>query len=93
MKLLILIGMVAFVVALSVAIVVALYRHKKALSTTSKILGEIGEVASALVPEGSVVVQGELWRARSRDGSTIAEERRVRVVGVDGHLLVVEVCE
>lgn len=93
MKRLILIGMLAFVVALSAAIVVALYRHKKALSTTSRILGEIGAVASALMPEGSVVVQGELWRARSRDGSTIAADRRVRVVGVDGHLLLVEVCE
>ena len=93
MKRLILIGMLAFVVALSVAIVVALYRHKKTLSTTSRILGEIGKVASALMPEGSVVVQGELWRARSRDGSTIAAERRVRVVGVEGHLLLGEVCE
>jgi membrane-bound serine protease (ClpP class) len=93
MKLLILLGILTLIVALSLAIVVALFRHKKASSTGGKLLGESAEVSSDLTPEGAVVVHGELWRARSRDGSSIRVQMRVRVVGFDGHLLLVEVYE
>lgn len=93
MKLLVLIAILSLTVALSLAIVVALFRHKKASSTRTGILGELGEASSDLVPEGAVVVHGELWRARSRDGSLISRQTRVRVVGVERHLLLVEVCE
>jgi membrane-bound serine protease (ClpP class) len=93
MKLLILIGIITAIAAISLAIVVALYRHKKASTASTKVLWEAGEVCSDLRPEGAVLVHGELWRARSRDGSPITERTRVRVVGVQGHLLLVEVCE
>ena len=93
MKLLILISILTGIAVLSFAIVVALYRHKKYTGSGSKVLGELGEVSSDLRPEGAVVVQGELWRARSRTGSPLLAQTRVRVVGVEGHLLLVEVCE
>ena len=93
MKLLILIGILSVIAALSLAVVVALYRHKKQASASSKVLGELGQVASDLLPEGSVLVHGELWRARSRTGSAILAQTRIRVIGVEEHLLLVEVCE
>ena len=93
MKFMILVGILALTIALSLAIVVALYRHKKASSRSLIVIGATGEVVSELAPEGTVVVHGELWRARSRDGSTFSCKMRVSVVGVEGHLLVVESCE
>lgn len=93
MKFLILVGILALTIALSVAIVIALYRHKNASTRSIHVVGETGEVASDLVPEGTVLVHGELWRARSGDGSTLDARTRVRVVGVEGHLLVVDPSE
>lgn len=93
MKLLILIGILTIIAAMSLAIVVALYRHKKAASAGSKVLGEMGQVNSELRPEGTILVHGELWRARSRSGSPVLVQTRVRVVGVEEHLLLVEVCQ
>ena len=90
MKFLILLGILALTVTLSLAIVISLYRHKKASSGSVKVVGETGEVASDLTPEGTVLVHGELWRARSGDGSTLNARTRVRVVGVDGLFLVVD---
>lgn len=89
-KFLILTGILALTVALSLAIVFALYRHKKAGTGAVTVIGQTGEAASRLVPEGTVLVHGELWRARSRDGSTIGAKTLIRVVGVEGHLVVVE---
>ena len=90
MKFMILVGILALTITLSVAIVVALYRHKKTSSRSISFVGATGEVVSDLVPEGTVVVHGELWRARSGDGSTFSSKARVAVVGVEGHLLIVE---
>jgi membrane-bound serine protease (ClpP class) len=42
-----------------------------------------------LAPEGQVLVQGELWRART-EGEAIAAGERVQVVGVEGLTLKVE---
>ena len=93
MKFLILVGIIALTITLGLAIVIALYRHKKACSGSIHVVGETGEVASALAPEGTVIVHGELWHARSGDGSILEARTRVRVVGVDGHLLVVNPSE
>ena len=93
MKFLILVGILALTITLSLAIVIALYRHKKASGGSIHVVGETGEVVSDLTPEGTVLVHGELWRARSGDGSTLDARTRVRVVGVDGLLLVVDPSE
>ncbi len=93
MKFLILAGILALTITLSIAIVVALYRHKKASSGSIHVVGETGEVASDLAPEGTVLVHGELWRARSGNGSTLDAMTRVRVVRVQDHLLVVDPSE
>ncbi len=74
--------------------VLAMSRHRKACGDDLRLIGEVGSVEEALQPEGSVLVRGELWRARLRTGTTtvvVARGRRnVRVVGAKAHLLEVE---
>ncbi len=53
------------------------------------LLGATGEVISALDPEGTVRLRGEVWTART-EGDHIQPGGRVRVVRVDGVVLVVE---
>lgn len=90
MKLVLFSGMLGLIVTLSLLIVLALFRHKKASSRIVYLIGEIGSVTTRLDPEGAVLVRGELWRARSGGGDPIPAHLRVRVTGTDGHLLVVE---
>jgi len=45
---------------------------------------------TVLNPEGAVLVDGELWRARSVDGSVFGPSANLRVVGSVDHLLLVE---
>ena len=71
-------------------IVVALSRHKKGALGELDLLGARASVETTLEPEGSVLVRGELWRARSRTGMNIERGRAVRVVGASQHLLEVE---
>jgi membrane-bound ClpP family serine protease len=77
------------IVALAV-IVLLLWRHKKAGMGRIELIGRNGTVESALEPEGAVIVDGEVWRARARGGATLRIGERVRVVGASGHLLEVE---
>lgn len=77
--------------ALLVVVVVALSRHKKAASKDIKLIGQDGRVDTKLDPEGTVIVCGELWRARSTAGANIPTHTRVRVVGFEDHLALVEV--
>ena len=67
--------------------VVALWRHKRAASGDLELLGAAASVETALEPEGSVLVRGELWRARSSTGASLERGRAVRVVGARHHLL------
>jgi membrane-bound serine protease (ClpP class) len=69
--------------------VVALWRHKRAGSGDVALLGAAASVKTALGPEGSVMIRGELWRARSSTGASLERGRAVRVVGASRHLLLV----
>jgi membrane-bound serine protease (ClpP class) len=71
-------------------IVVAMSRHKKGAIGELDLLGAVALVQTSLVPEGSVLVRGELWRARSRTGGMVERGREVRIVGASQHLLEVE---
>ena len=90
MKFLILIGILTITISVSLAIVIALYRHKRASSVSISVMGKTGEVVSDLAPEGTVIVHGELWRARSGDGSELTTKTPIRVIGVENYLLLVE---
>jgi membrane-bound serine protease (ClpP class) len=47
-------------------------------------------VTEDLDPEGRVMVQGEIWRACSKNGEVIPRGHRVKVLGREGMNLVVE---
>lgn len=51
--------------------------------------GEVGVVATALDPEGTVFLHGEIWKATSRSGP-VSAGARVRVVDVHELVVVVE---
>ena len=73
------------------AYAVILSRHKKSSRKPLRLAGRVASVESPLAPEGFVMVAGELWRARLREGRGVAREREtVRVVGASGYLLEVE---
>lgn len=63
------------------------FRFKVATGTEAMV-GEFGEARTALDPEGTVFVHGELWNARS--ASAVSPGQRVRVLSVDGMKLEVE---
>lgn len=66
-------------------------RHKKSSTRMPALVGSVATVERALEPEGFVLVDGELWRARLRGGDGVAREREtVRVVGASGYVLEVE---
>lgn len=77
--------------ALFLAIVgILLWKHKKSGVGRVQLLGATAYAQTALDPEGAVLIAGELWRARSFDGTLIAAEEQVEVVHVKGHLLLVK---
>jgi membrane-bound ClpP family serine protease len=91
-------GMTAWQIVLAAGLVaglvLALYiillsRHKKAGAGDVDLLGAMAVVETTLDPEGSVLVRGELWRARLARTTSIRVERgqRVRVVGAGGQYL------
>ncbi|HKP73872.1 MAG TPA: NfeD family protein [Pyrinomonadaceae bacterium] len=82
--------LVVLLVAACALVVAAMSRHKKGARGELKLEGRVAVVVAALEPEGAVLVDGELWRARTREGVRVAQEGRVRVVGARGHLLEVE---
>ncbi len=82
--------MLSTLVAVAIA---ALSRHKKASLGDIKLLGEIAHVDKKLDPEGTVLVSGELWRAKSSNGANISSRAQVRVVGFQDHIVLVKVCD
>ena len=92
-KLLLLIGVLTSVAVLATLVAVALYLHKRAGAGDIKLIGELARVDTKLDPEGTVIVWGDLWRARSKDGAHISTRAKVRVVGFEGHLVLVEACD
>jgi membrane-bound ClpP family serine protease len=81
----------ALFIALLVLIAAA-SRHKKRSAGALRLIGRYARVETDLRPEGAVIVDGELWRARL---SGVVEEAllrgsRVRVIGASGYLLEVE---
>jgi membrane-bound ClpP family serine protease len=104
LSLLLIVTILAFLLVALIA--AGLSRHKKSATPALNLIGATGFVEGALDPEGSVTIKGELWRARlmsdklefvaerrlapSKSGSALLTRNRVRVVGVEAHLLLVE---
>ena len=83
----------AFLATLILLVIAALSRHKKAGSGDINLIDQIAQVDRQLDPEGTVIVCGELWRAKSNDGSTIFSQTRVRVVGFEDHFVLVKLID
>ena len=63
------------------------FRFKVATGIEAMV-GEFGEARTALDPEGTVFVHGELWNARS--DSSVSPGQKIRIVSVQGMKLEVE---
>lgn len=79
------IGMVLLLIAF-------LSHYKKSQLNSLHFPGSIGLANSSLRPEGTVLIRGELWPARSSGGNTIEVASQIKVVGSQEHLLIVEKC-
>ncbi|HEY6231337.1 MAG TPA: NfeD family protein [Pyrinomonadaceae bacterium] len=93
MKLLFLIAILVAVAGFAAAVVIALYFHKRNAVGDIRLIGEMGHVDTELDPEGTVIVAGELWRAKSKTGTSISARSQVRVVALVDHLALVEPCD
>jgi membrane-bound serine protease (ClpP class) len=74
---------------LAIAIVVILWMNKKSGIGDLHLIGAMAQVQTKLDPEGTVILRGELWAARSNDGSVIACDSMVRILSARDHLLLV----
>ena len=81
---------VLFSLVPAVLIAFSSHRHKRHRFTRPDI-STPGVVDTTLSPRGSVLIDGELWLARSVDASVIAAKTQVIVVGIDDYLLLVDV--
>lgn len=75
-------------------LIAAASRHKKKALGRLHLIGRVARVETDLQPEGAVIVEGELWRARlSGEAETLRRGTLARVVGANGYLLEVEPAE
>ena len=63
-------------------------RHAKVTTGIAGMMGLLGKAETSIAPDGTVMVRGELWRARSQ--MKIDRGEKIRVVGVKGLTLDVE---
>jgi len=80
-------GVVGFLVAIILA---ARSRYAKSGERDLLGIGATGFVNTKLDPDGSILIDGELWCARSKHGAVVDPTKKVIVVGAQGHLLLVE---
>ena len=85
-------GMAALVMSL---IAIAAVRTRRMTSSAGTVgvpvpLGTEGVVHSPLEPLGTVYLADEPWSGRTADGTTLARDTPVRLVGFDGLVAIVE---
>jgi len=88
-------GLLVVIVPLSLILGYIVYLVVKAQAMPPKVgpealIGEIGTAVDDIDPEGMVLVQGELWRARSLSGERIPTGSKVIIRGVRDSVLLVE---
>jgi membrane protein implicated in regulation of membrane protease activity len=64
--------------------------HSSKAKTPGLALDMLAVVERPLTPAGAVLVNGELWCARSKTGAPMCQGSQVVVVGANGHWLEVE---
>lgn len=75
---------------LAMGMLIVISRHKKSATGQLRLVGSIGMVDTKLEPHGTVLIQGELWRASSSEGTGLATGSLIEVIGTRDHLLVVK---
>lgn len=75
---------------LAFVVVISLWRHKKSGIGAVQLVGKQAVAQTELTPEGSVLIDGDLWRAASLDGTTIACQEQVEVTRIEGLLVIVK---
>jgi len=63
-------------------------RRRRAQVGVQTMIGTVGEAITALVPQGQVKVDGEIWNARATEDVRAGDH--VRVTGISGLVLEVE---
>lgn len=86
-----LIALVAMALLLSM-FVSALSLRKRFANSDLQLIGKSARVETSLAPNGSVIVNGELWPAQSTSGEVIPAQSRVKIVAVQDLSLIVETC-
>jgi membrane-bound ClpP family serine protease len=86
-----LIVLIAMALLLGVFVVVLAFR-KRFANSDLQLIGESAHVETSLAPNGTVIVNGELWPAQSTNGDLIPAQSRVRIVAVQDLSLLVETC-
>ncbi len=78
------IGVGAFTILFFFLLATLVYQvHRKKVTTGRKgLIGEKGYAKTALKPEGTVFVRGELWQAESIDGN-IKKDEKIQVVKIE----------
>ena len=87
--LLVIIGILAGIVVFIIhrAIVPSLRRRK--VTGKEGMMGEVGEVAKTLKPQGVIKVRDEYWQAESENGN-ISRGEEVEIIGINGLTLKVK---
>ncbi len=83
---------VALITIILVTLIVSVHRSKVTTGDTG-LIGKKGKVTRKIAPEGQVYVHGEIWRARSDDGSAIPEDTEVIVTSLTGLTIIVKPVE
>jgi len=78
----------SLLVTVPLGVAVFLYLHKHSSKSKSP-MSSLATVHTTLSPDGSVLVNGELWLAKSIDDNLVPEKTKVIVVGLSDHLLLV----
>lgn len=86
-------NLVAFLVGLALFVCELVFWHRRVRGYrkevgAQKLIGQSATVISSCRPDGQVRVSGEIWAARCTAGAD--RNQRVRVVGRQGLLLIVE---
>ena len=85
--------LVTIVVSLLLAgLVAGLALRKRFANRDFRLIGESARVEAPLTPDGTVIIGGQLWRARSIHGLPIPSEHTVYVVEIDNLSLLVDAC-
>ena len=78
-------------ILVAAAVLAAASHHKKSGTGEVKLIGATGLVETTLDPHGTVLIQGELWRACSDDANAVEAGSKISVVGMRDQLLLVRI--